>query len=92
MFDKLRMIEWALVALALLLILWITAPAQIPVVAYKVQLVTFFAFLGYWIDRRLFPYARPDRIECHEEYTVSFAMCRRAIIVAAVVVAGALAL
>jgi uncharacterized membrane protein len=88
MFDKLRMAEWFGITIVLLLILAWTSPAQIPVFLYKVQLVTFFAFLGYWIDRRLFPTGSPSDLINDR----SAAMLRRAIVVAAVVVSGALAL
>ncbi|BEU95533.1 putative holin [Acidovorax sp. DW039] len=36
------------------------APAQLPVVLYKAALIALAAVLGYWLDRALFPYARPD--------------------------------
>jgi len=33
---------------------------QLPVTLYKLSLVTLAGFAGYWLDRALFPYARPD--------------------------------
>jgi len=54
-----RLSEWAVVALGLLIVLAVVAPQQIEVVVYKAALVTLAAVLGYWIDRRLFPGARP---------------------------------
>ena len=91
--DSLRMAEWLGVALVLLAVLAYTAPQQIPVFIYKANLVAFFAFLGYWIDRRLFPYGRPDKINNpYSEIRFALATVRRAIIVGAVVLAGALAL
>lgn len=52
---------WTLVTALLLLALiaWL-APQQLPVTAYKLSLLTLAALAGYWIDRELFPYARPD--------------------------------
>ena len=47
--DKLRMAEWALVALLLAAALWHFAPAQLPIVAYKALLVTFFNLDLLWI-------------------------------------------
>lgn len=88
MLDKLRMAEWAVIAAILLLILALTAPQQIPVFIYKANLVAFFAFMGYWIDRRLFWYSRPG--ESFRDG--SLYELRRAIIVAAVIIGGALAL
>ncbi|WYX30225.1 putative holin [Achromobacter denitrificans] len=35
-------------------------PQQVPVVIYKLNLVSLAAAGGYWIDRALFPYGRPD--------------------------------
>lgn len=92
-FDKLRMAEWAFIAVVLLLILAYTAPQQIPVFAYKANLVAFFAFMGYWIDRRLFQYTRP--VSAEGDYipdNINKQELRRAIIVAAVIIGGALAL
>lgn len=36
------------------------APQQLPVTLYKLSLITIAAVIGYWIDREMFPYARPD--------------------------------
>ena len=36
------------------------SPVQLPVVLYKAALISLAAVLGYWLDRALFPYARPD--------------------------------
>jgi hypothetical protein len=38
------------------------APQQVPVTLYKLSLVTMAALVGFWIDRLLFPYARPDQV------------------------------
>ncbi|UJX43235.1 putative holin [Desulfovibrio sp. JY] len=38
----------------------VLSPAQLPVAAYKLALVAIAGYLGYWIDRWCFPYARPD--------------------------------
>ena len=48
-----------LAAVLLALIAWLS-PVQLPVVLYKVALITLAAVIGYWLDRALFPYARPD--------------------------------
>ena len=55
-----RMTDWLLVALVLALIVWAIAPQQLTVSVYKLSLVSMAAVAGYWIDRSLFPYARPD--------------------------------
>ena len=49
-----------LLATALLALIALVSPVQLPVVAYKAALITLAAVLGYWLDRVLFPYARPD--------------------------------
>lgn len=88
--DKLRMAEFGTAGLILfLLIVWI-APEKAAIVVYKVLLVTLFAHLGYWIDRRLAPYGRPEASMQSPEYRID--MLRRAIVVAASMLTGGLAL
>lgn len=42
------------------------APQQVPLTLYKLSLVTLAGLVGYWLDRALFPYARPDQfIDSH---------------------------
>jgi len=55
-----RMSDWLLIAVILTLIVWLVAPKQLPVSLYKLSLISLAAVAGYWIDRSLFPYARPD--------------------------------
>lgn len=88
--DKLRMAEFGVASLILLCLIWFAAPQQMPVVMYKLLLVTLFAHLGYWIDRRLFPSARPSDFPSAHDWHL--ANMRRAGIVAAVVLSGAMAL
>lgn len=88
--DKGRMAQWAIIALFLLLIIAWVAPQQIPVMLYKMALVSQFAHLGYWVDRTLFPHGRPgDMLEAKDWHSTEL---RRAILVSAVIVAGAFAL
>ena len=61
-----RLWGWALITLALLIAVWALAPQQLPVSLYKLSLVTLAAVVGYWLDRSLFPYARPDRFLCSD--------------------------
>ena len=51
---------WLAAAVLLLALIAIISPIQLPVVLYKAALVSLAAVLGYWLDRSLFPYARPD--------------------------------
>lgn len=59
-FLRHRMALWLFISLALVLLIGISAPQLLPVSIYKLSLITSAAWLGYWIDRSLFPYARPD--------------------------------
>lgn len=51
-----------LLAAALGTAVLLIAPQQLPVLLYKVLLVDIAALVGYWLDRSLFPYARPDEV------------------------------
>ena len=55
-----RTTTWLVLAALLLVAIAIVAPPQLPVVLYKASLIALAAVLGYWLDRALFPYARPD--------------------------------
>lgn len=68
------------------------APQQFPVTLYKLSLVTLAGLVGYWLDRFLFPYARPDHVMQrtfsvggpfvgNREIVFSACLIRRAIIV-----------
>ena len=49
-----------ILAVALLAAIAALSPVQLPVVLYKAALIALAAVIGYWLDRALFPYARPD--------------------------------
>lgn len=102
-----RLLGWQLTAVLLLLVIALVSPQQLPVVIYKISLITLAAVLGYWLDRSLFPKAALGQYLVHEvklmaqgEYPVKpgyhrvFAavLIRRAIIVAAVCLAVAMGL
>lgn len=59
-FSLHRMHVWLLVSVLLLLFIAAIAPQQLPVALYKLLLITSAAWVAYWIDCSLFPYARPD--------------------------------
>lgn len=59
-FFRGRMAVWLFVSLALAGIIAAIAPKLLPVSIYKLSLITSAAWVAYWIDRSLFPYARPD--------------------------------
>lgn len=57
---RVRMADWALYALLLTAVVWLMVPQQLPVAVYKLTLLALAAVSSYWIDRSMFPYARPD--------------------------------
>ncbi|MCL1960499.1 MAG: putative holin [Desulfovibrionaceae bacterium] len=74
MFDRIidtikntRMKAWLAAAFVLALLVWLLAPQQLPVSLYKLSLVAMAAVAGYWIDRSLFPYARPGEFLADED-------------------------
>lgn len=93
-----RLAGWKLLIAALFLALYVLAPQQLPLTLYKLTLVATAGVVGYWLDRSLFPYARPDRclsadrqrILPNRNLMLSSAMLRRAVIVAACIIGVAL--
>lgn len=57
-----RLFGWLVVTLLLLVAIAFLAPQQLPVSLYKLSLVSMAGVVGYWLDRSLFPYARPDAL------------------------------
>jgi len=55
-----RLSGWLLITVLLLVSVWAIAPHQLAVSLYKLSLVSLAAVVGYWLDRSIFPYARPD--------------------------------
>lgn len=55
-----RLTSWWLIATVLSLAVFLIAPQQLPVSLYKLNLISLAALAGYWIDRAVFPYARPQ--------------------------------
>ncbi|CAN5883639.1 hypothetical protein BH11PSE12_BH11PSE12_18520 [soil metagenome] len=55
-----RMTDWLLFAVLLSLLIFALSPQQLPVSLYKLNLIAMAGVVGYWLDRSLFPYARPD--------------------------------
>ena len=51
---------WLIAAVLLLVVIFFVSPVQLPVVLYKAALIALAAVLGYWLDRAISPYARPD--------------------------------
>lgn len=55
-----RLLPCLVLVVGLAAALAVISPQQLPVALYKLSLVTLACYLGYWIDRWAFPYARPD--------------------------------
>ena len=55
-----RLFGWLIATVLLLAVIGLLYPHQLPVSLYKLSLVTMAGVAGYWLDRSLFPYARPD--------------------------------
>ncbi|MBE8611510.1 hypothetical protein CYG68_03655 [Morganella morganii] len=102
-----RLWGWLVTAVILLIVIGVVSPQQLPVVVYKLSLISLAAVLGYWLDRSLFPKSRPGQYQRHEPQLMQdgryptqtgchlvFAavLLRRAVIVAAVCLAVAMGL
>lgn len=90
-----RMLDWLVLAIVLTVAIALIAPHQLPVTAYKLSLVSLAAVSGYWLDRSLFPYARPDAfrhwrgqylVDTPEVVAFAASQIRRAMIIAACVI------
>jgi hypothetical protein len=92
------MAEWLLVAIALGAAVFFTAPppgqydpALWRIALHKAMLVATGGWLAYGLDRSIYPYARPDVfLVGGRELVFSAAMLRRAIIIAAGMLAMAM--
>lgn len=63
-----RMTDWLILSVTLSVLVLALAPQQLPVTLYKINLIFVAGWIGYWLDRALFPYGRPDRfLESEEE-------------------------
>lgn len=82
--DKFRTWPWLFAAVITTAIVAAIAPYQIGVLVWSLSKLALGAYLGYWIDRSIFPYARPGSVANTHRH---MAAIRRAIIVAASVLA-----
>lgn len=85
--DVMRTWPILLVAVVMLAASMLTSGVSLAVTLYGLGKIAAGGYLGYWIDRLLFPYARPHE---QDEADRIFGCLRRAIIVAACVIAAAL--
>lgn len=89
--DVLRMWPTLVVALLTMALVYAIAPQQIGILVYTLAKLSMAAYLGYWVDRWVFPDSRPcspdpDRVA--DDPTAS--EYRRAAIICATVVASGL--
>ena len=100
--DKLRCWPWLLAACLSTVVVYIVAPQQVGLLLWALSKLSFAAYLGYWIDRGVYSYARPRDLYTAGEIArdqgdmpkakylarLAFAAAiRRAIIMAATIVA-----
>lgn len=64
--SKFYLYFFALLGAALLFLLLVLSPVQLPVVLYKITLVAIAAIFGLFFDFIAFPYARPTSYLCRE--------------------------
>lgn len=60
-----RLSVWLIISVLLLAVIALLYPQQLGVSLYKLSLVSMAGVIGYWLDRSLFPYARPDGYLAH---------------------------
>lgn len=70
-----RMWDWWLTSVVLVALIYWIAPQQLPVMAYKMVLVSIAAVLAYWIDRSLF-----KRAAAVDSAADGWVMLRRALV------------
>ncbi|MCL7931733.1 putative holin [Halomonas llamarensis] len=89
--DKLRIGPWLILAIITTIGVGFLYPHQLGVLLWSLTKLCWGAYLGYWIDRSIFPYARPDRFSPDNDPSGrslwELLMLRRAIIIAAAVLA-----
>lgn len=88
--DKLRVGPWLVAALLMSAIVGWLYPHQLGVLLWSLTKLSLGAYLGYWIDRSIFPYARPGNYSVRDAsgmHSIALLMLRRAIIIAAALIA-----
>jgi hypothetical protein len=87
------MLGWGLIALSLFIAAIVLRPSNGAVIGYKLTLVSLAAVTGYHLDRSLFPYARPHvHLAAGRDLLAAAAQIRRAVIVAAAILAVSIGL
>lgn len=87
--KRFRMSEWLFITILLVSLVALTSPVQLPVLLFKSAQVTLSGWIGYWFDRGIAPHNRPANTDLSDIERAA-ASVRRAIIVGAAMLAGAL--
>lgn len=85
--DKLRASPLLLLGVIAFAVVFVLNPAKLGLMLWGCSRLAVYAYIGYWVDRVMFPYARPHELDGIAEGT---AWKRRALIVSAAILAGAL--
>ncbi|MEW5833639.1 MAG: putative holin [Pseudomonadota bacterium] len=85
--DKLRATPLLLLGAITFAVVLQMNPAKVGLLIWGASRIGLYAYLGYWVDRIIFPYARPHALEGIAQGT---AWKRRALIVAAAIIAGSM--
>lgn len=85
--DKLRATPLLLLGAITFLVVLLMNPAKVGLLIWGASRLGLYAYLGYWVDRIIFPYARPHTLKGVAEGT---AWKRRSLIIAASILAGGL--
>lgn len=88
--DKCRSGTWAFLTIPLLMSVLMVSTNKLFVFFWILAKITAATSLGYWIDRLIFPYARPHVFENQHDRNV--AMLRRAAIISSTIIAASLSL
>lgn len=84
-----RMLGWFVINIGMVGAVYLLAPQQLPVLVFKACQITMSGWIGYWFDRGIAPNTRPGNQALEPEERAA-ASHRRAVIVAAAMIAGAL--
>ncbi|MGP9798169.1 putative holin [Halomonas sp. 86] len=85
--DKLRIGPWLILAIITSIAVGFLYPHQLGVLLWSLTKLCWGAYLGYWIDRSMFPYARPGNLLALSASSLGLFMLRRTIIIAATILA-----
>ena len=90
--DKFRAGGWLIAAVVLAALVGFLHPHQLGVLLWSLLKLAAGAYLGYWVDRSIFYYARPGDLSVNQPnvaaaYMIAACMLRRALIMAAAIVA-----